>query len=124
MAQYNVYQISKGKDKWEISSLQNCELKISSHTSRAKALNSLFKSNPFITKFIVVIDKEKNKMTIEEFLKLTDIDARLTNGNKWLVYNNTFNEWYVYIHKPYQRQSTLEYNGTDLSKALEVLGKE
>lgn len=55
--QYSVYQVSKKENRWEISSLQGEALKISSHTSRIKALLSLFRSNPFCIKFIVVIDK-------------------------------------------------------------------
>jgi uncharacterized protein YlzI (FlbEa/FlbD family) len=61
---------------------------------------------------------------VEEFLKLPDIDARLTNGNKWLVWNSAFNEWVVYSHRLYQRQSTIEYQGEFIYLALKALKGE
>ena len=63
---------------------------------------------------------------IEEFLRLPDIDARLTNGDKWLVWqdNSSVGEWVVYSHVPYQRGVTIEYQGEDLAEALKALKGE
>ena len=56
-------------------------------------------------------------MKIEDYLK--EENVRLTNGNKWLVWD--IDEWVVREHKYGQRGVTIIYRGNNLNKALKSL---
>jgi len=57
-----------------------------------------------------------------EFLKSDEVNARVTCGSSWLVWNN--GEWRVYS-KPYRaRVAILLYRGDSLSDAVAALEKQ
>jgi hypothetical protein len=62
-------------------------------------------------------------MNFETFMK-TVLYAQLTNGNKWLVWDDENNEWIVYERRYRQKTNTVHYNGQNLNKAIEILGRE
>ena len=58
-------------------------------------------------------------MDIIEALK-TQFSVRLSNGHRWLVWNdNGF--WSVYERKPYARKTTTLIETTDEAQAVEIL---
>ena len=58
---------------------------------------------------------------IYEALKLEDTDIRVTNGDRWLVWDTTFNEWVVYQKAYYKRDTTCLYRGDSADEAIGVL---
>ena len=60
-------------------------------------------------------------MTIEEALKVEDIDIRVSSGSRWLYWEEN-NEWYVVLEKKYgQRGVTYIGQYVELSDALDAL---
>ena len=58
-------------------------------------------------------------MTIIDALKAEFTYARVTNGDKWLVWDGS--EWVVYQKKAYQRGTATLYRGDSESDAVEAL---
>lgn len=61
---------------------------------------------------------------IEEFLKLSIRDARVTLEDKWLYWSSIREEWVVREQTSHKSASTVLYSGTDLSAAVDKLRGE
>jgi len=59
-------------------------------------------------------------MNIEDVLKLPHYGIRITNYDKWLVWNTCY---LVYQQKKYQKYSKVIIQTDDFSEALEILIK-
>ncbi len=59
-------------------------------------------------------------MDIVKALMDPDLDIRVTNQDKWLVYGDN-NDWHVYSCKPYARNTKTVWSGPDLGTAVEKL---
>ena len=57
-------------------------------------------------------------MTVEDFLKNPDFNARLSCGSKWLSWQD---EWIVCERSYGKKVTRYLYEGTNLSEALEIL---
>lgn len=57
-------------------------------------------------------------MTLTEALKVAE---RLSLGNRWIVWNDTFNELVVYERKPYAKitRTVIETNNEELASEID-----
>jgi hypothetical protein len=63
-------------------------------------------------------------MTIQEALKKSNADLRVTCGHRWLVWGEYEKAWVIREAKPYAKQSTILAQTDDESEALDFLTGE
>ena len=62
--------------------------------------------------------------TILDALKDNDLDLRVTNGKRWLVFNNTLQEYIVYYRPPYSKKTKVLCQTDDETIAVIALTEE
>ena len=73
-------------------------------------------------KKIAIIQNEKTETipTLERVLKDKDDPARLTVGDKWLVWDNIEGMWVVYQRRPYQEYTRILIKTKHIERAVEL----
>ena len=60
-------------------------------------------------------------MLIKQLLEETN--ARISIDNKWLYWDDAFQEWVVLERRPYAKKNDTLYRGTGLSIAIDIINK-